>query len=135
MSASSNKVTKRVRIDPAVLERARALLGTTTDSDTIEQALDLIAFKHEAIVGVQKGAGQRLWTDVFGDESPPVRTTQGEAVDASSLDAASPHDASRGVGLGILKHFGAISSDDADAMLRAIREGCERVDNVDEPHW
>ena len=32
------------------------------------------------------------------------------------------------VGLGILKHAGSISAHEADAMLQAIEDRCERVD-------
>jgi len=102
---SVRKVRKSVRIDPVVLARARALLGTTTDSETIAQALDLVVFKHEVSEGVRAVAGKNLWSDVFGDETARSRT-----------------------GHGILAHAGTIPSEDLRQMEQAIEEGCERVD-------
>jgi hypothetical protein len=109
MSAPPNKVRRTVRIDPAVLARARDLLGTRTDADTIEQALDLVAFKHEVIEGIRAVAGENLWTDVFGDEGPADRP-----------------------GHGILALAGAIPPEDLRRMEQAIEAGCERVD---ESEW
>lgn len=99
------KIRKSIRIDPAVLERARVLLGTTTDSATIEQALDLVAFKHEAIEGVRSIGGKNFLTDVFDNGPADSRT-----------------------GHGILAHAGTISPEDLRQMEQAIEEGCERVD-------
>lgn len=109
MTAPPKKIRKSVLIDPVVLARARQLLGTTTDSETIEQALDLVAFKHEAIGGISAAAGQHLWTDVFGDAEPMRRP-----------------------GHEILELAGSISPEDLRLMERAIEEGCERVD---ESEW
>lgn len=38
-------------------------------------------------------------------------------------------------GHSILKLFGSISPEDAEAMSRAIEEGCERVDDEEPPHF
>ena len=58
---------------------------------------------------------------VVGEEPSPTLTPR--------------HAEPRGIGLGILKHAGSIPALEADAMLRAIEEGCERVDNVDASEW
>ena len=65
---ASGRVRKNYRLDPQLIARAQAALGTATETETIEQALDLAAFKREAIAGVERGAGARLWVDVFGDD-------------------------------------------------------------------
>lgn len=64
----SGRVRKHFRLDPARIAAAQAALGTTTETETIERALDLAAFQRDAIAGVERGAGARLWVDVFGDE-------------------------------------------------------------------
>lgn len=105
MRTPAKKIRKSIRVDPGVLDRARMLLGTTTDSETIEQALDLVAFKHEVIAGVRAVAGKNLWTDVFVDGT--VRSSTGR---------------------GILAHAGTIPPEDLRQMEQAIEEGCEQVD-------
>lgn len=109
MTARTNKVRKSVRLDPAVLARARELLGTTTDSETVEQALDLVAFRHEVIAGIDAIAGKGMIVDVFGETEPPLRP--GHHIPALA---------------------GAISSEDLRRMEQAIEEGCERID---ESEW
>ncbi|GJG88155.1 hypothetical protein tb265_33360 [Gemmatimonadetes bacterium T265] len=105
MTTPVGKVRKSVRIDPAVLDRARAILGTTTDSETIEHALDLVAFKREVIAGIHAVAGKNLWTDVFGDGTARSST-----------------------GHGIVALAGTIPPEDLRRMEQAVEEGCERVD-------
>lgn len=92
--ASSGRVRKNYRLRPDVLARAQAALGTKNETETIEQALRIVA----------------------GEACPTAR-------DDFSVRAATGH--------GILKLFGSIPPHDADAMLRAIEEGCERIH--DEP--
>jgi hypothetical protein len=62
------RVRKNLRLSQAKLNRARRLLGTTTETETVEQALDLVAFRHEVIKGVQRMAGSNAVRDVFDDE-------------------------------------------------------------------
>lgn len=64
---TSNRVRKNYRLDPALIDRARQILGTKTETETIEQALDMVAFRKEVIDGVERGAGAGLWVDVFQD--------------------------------------------------------------------
>lgn len=62
------KVRKNVRLDQEKLDRAREILGTRTETETIEQALDLIAFQREVRDGLRSVAGQRLFRDIPGDD-------------------------------------------------------------------
>jgi len=55
----ARKVRKNLRLTQAKLDRARDLLGTETETETVEQALDLVAFREEVISGVQRLAGSR----------------------------------------------------------------------------
>lgn len=53
------KVRKNLRLTQAKLDRARRVLGTDTETETVEQALDLVAFRDEVIAGVRRVAGSR----------------------------------------------------------------------------
>jgi Arc/MetJ family transcription regulator len=59
---------KRIRIDQAKIDRAMQLLGTRTEAETIEAALDLVVFGTTLAEGVRamKGAGL---VDVFAADS------------------------------------------------------------------
>ena len=59
MATTSRKLRKTVRLSQDKLTRAQRLLGATTETDTIEQALDLVAFRHEVTTGVRRLAGTR----------------------------------------------------------------------------
>ncbi len=54
------KVRKEFWLDPKALRRAQALLGTATERETVERALDLVAFGAELRDGVSALAGLRL---------------------------------------------------------------------------
>ena len=54
------KVRKEFWLDPRALRRAQALLGTETERDTVELALDLVAFRQELLAGVQALDGLKL---------------------------------------------------------------------------
>jgi hypothetical protein len=53
-------VRKEFWLDPKALRRAQAVLGTTTERDTVEQALDIVAFRAEVQTGIAALAGLRL---------------------------------------------------------------------------
>jgi len=65
--AEATKV-KRYRIDQAKIDRAMQLLGTRTEAETIEAALDLVAFGPTLAEGIRamKGAGL---VDIFAVDS------------------------------------------------------------------
>ena len=54
------KVRKEFWLDPRTLRRAQTLLGTETERDTVELALDLVAFRQELLTGVQALGGLKL---------------------------------------------------------------------------
>lgn len=68
MKGRSPIVRKNLRIDQAKLNRAKRILGTRTETETVEQALDLVAFRQEAIEGVLRMAGSGSFRDVLGEE-------------------------------------------------------------------
>ena len=69
MATKTRRVRKNYRLTQAKLDRARKLLGTDTETETIEQALDLVAFREEVLAGVRRLAGSRSMRDVFRDDA------------------------------------------------------------------
>jgi hypothetical protein len=67
--ADSNDVVtrKNYRLRQANIDRAREILGTKTETETIEQALELVAFGDRLLAGIDRMRGKRL-TDVFAEE-------------------------------------------------------------------
>jgi len=66
MPATTRRVRKNLRLDQAKLDRARRILGTATETETVEQALDLVAFRQEVTAGVRRLAGSKTLRDPFG---------------------------------------------------------------------
>jgi hypothetical protein len=67
MATKARKVRKNLRLTQAKVDRAQRILGTDTETETVEQALDLVAFRHEVIAGVRRLAGSRSLRDVVRD--------------------------------------------------------------------
>lgn len=59
---------KNYRLRQSKIDRAREILGTKTETETIEQALDMIALRDRLVAGVRSMRGAGL-VDVFADES------------------------------------------------------------------
>jgi hypothetical protein len=53
-------VRKEFWLDPKALRRAQALLGTATERETVERALDIVAFRAELQEGVAALGGMEL---------------------------------------------------------------------------
>ena len=47
------KVRKEFWLDPAVLAEAQAFLGTASERETVEVALDLVVFRRELVAGTR----------------------------------------------------------------------------------
>ncbi len=58
---------KNFRLHQSKIDRARKILGTATETETVEQALDLVAFGERLLSGVDRMRGKNL-VDVFADE-------------------------------------------------------------------
>lgn len=54
------KVRKEFWLSPKLLKEAQELLGTATERETVEVALDLVAFRRELVVASQALAGLKL---------------------------------------------------------------------------
>jgi hypothetical protein len=57
---------KNYRLHQSKIDRARRILGTTTETETIERALELVAFGEELREGVDAMRGMDL-VDVFAE--------------------------------------------------------------------
>jgi hypothetical protein len=58
---------KNIRLHQWKIDAARDALGTSTETETIEAALDLVVFRSELAAGIRAMRGAAL-TDVFGQE-------------------------------------------------------------------
>jgi hypothetical protein len=67
MAEKAGKVRKNLRLTQAKINRAQRILGTATETETIEEALDLVAFRQEVLEGVRRAAGARAMRDVLRD--------------------------------------------------------------------
>jgi hypothetical protein len=67
MATRARKVRKNLRLTQEKVDRARRILGTDTETETIEQALDLVAFRQEVVHGVRRLAGSGSLQDVMRD--------------------------------------------------------------------
>ena len=54
------KVRKEFWLDPEILQRAQKILGTATERETVEVALDMIAFRRELLDGTRALAGLEI---------------------------------------------------------------------------
>lgn len=59
------QVRKVLWLNPETLRRAQAILGTATERETVEMALDVIVFRQEIFDGIQVLSGLRF--DPIGD--------------------------------------------------------------------
>jgi hypothetical protein len=69
-----------MRISQDKLDHARMVLGTRTDAETVDAALDLIAFRNEVLKGVRRIAGSNSMRDIYAEGGcdsdrvvPPLR--------------------------------------------------------------
>lgn len=67
--AKSGVVRKNLRLTQTKIDRAKKILGTSTETETIEEALDLVAFRQEVTAGIERISGSRATRDLSEDES------------------------------------------------------------------
>lgn len=61
LAPRSRKVRKNLRLTQSKLDQARKILGAESETDAVEQALDLVAFRDEVLAGVRRlSGGHRL---------------------------------------------------------------------------
>lgn len=59
-ASRKGKVRKEFWLDPKALREAQKLLGAESERETVELALDLVAFRHEVVSGLAALDGLRL---------------------------------------------------------------------------
>lgn len=59
---------KNLRLSQSKIDEAREALGTATETETIEAALDLVVFRKELVEGIRAMRGTAL-EDVFGADA------------------------------------------------------------------
>jgi len=59
-AAHEGKVRKEFWLDPQLLAKAQAALGAATERETVELALDLVAFRGELLAGAKALRGLPL---------------------------------------------------------------------------
>ena len=59
---------KNLRLTQSKIDEAREILGTATETETIEAALDLVVFRKELVEGIRAMRGAKL-EDVFGADA------------------------------------------------------------------
>ena len=60
LAGRGSRVRKVLRVDRELLARARRCLGSKSDQETVELALDLVVFPRELVAGVRALRGMRL---------------------------------------------------------------------------
>ena len=58
--ARGTKVPRTFRLTPEKLSAAQVILGTSTATETIETALDMVVFRKELVVGTRALFGLRI---------------------------------------------------------------------------
>ncbi len=53
----AGKIRKEFWLDPKALRRAQTILGTASERETVEAALDLVAFRRELLDGTKALSG------------------------------------------------------------------------------
>jgi len=64
MRKDSTIVRKNLRLSQKKLNRAKRILGTSTETETVDRALDLVAFREEVVEGVERLAGTKIVEDL-----------------------------------------------------------------------
>lgn len=72
---SETIVRKNMDMDARKLEAARRILGTATDTETVDQALDLVVYRAEVMDALDRLAAAGGLVEVFPDNvsAPPAR--------------------------------------------------------------
>jgi type VI protein secretion system component VasK len=61
-------VRKNMRLRQELIDQARKILGTHTETETVEQALELVAFRKEVSSGIRCISGTGGVRDIYAEE-------------------------------------------------------------------
>jgi Arc/MetJ family transcription regulator len=59
-------VRKNMRLRQDLIDRAKRVLGTKTETETVERALELVTFRQEVMEGIERIAGTGGVEDIYG---------------------------------------------------------------------
>jgi hypothetical protein len=62
---------KNVNVDQTKLDRVRELLGSSTETEAIDQALSMLLFREELVAGIVDIAGTGGVASAFEDDQEP----------------------------------------------------------------
>ena len=62
---------KNVNIDQTKLDRVRELLGSSSETEAIDQALDILLFREELLAGIGALGGRGGVVDAFDGDAEP----------------------------------------------------------------
>jgi hypothetical protein len=63
---------KNFRLHQSKIDAAKKILGTKTETETVEMALDLVTFGEQLSAGIRSMRGVE-WVDVFADDPTEQR--------------------------------------------------------------
>ncbi len=69
MARTEKVVRKNMRLRQDLIDRAKRILGTRTETETVERALEMVAFREEVVEGIETVAGSNAVEDVFQGNS------------------------------------------------------------------
>ena len=69
MPQDAKVVRKNMRLHQDLIDRARRVLGTKTETETVEQALELVTFRKEVAEGIHRIAGSGSLRDIYAEEA------------------------------------------------------------------
>ncbi len=67
----SETIRKNMRLNQELIDRAKRVLGTRTETETVERALELVAFREEVLSGLRWLAGSGALRGPYGDDDGP----------------------------------------------------------------
>jgi Arc/MetJ family transcription regulator len=67
MPGTKKVVRKNMRLRQDLIDRAKRILGTSTETETVEQALELVAFRKEVSEGIRKIGGSGSIRDIYAE--------------------------------------------------------------------
>ena len=74
------RVRKNYWLDPELVEQAKAALGTTTETETVAEALRRVAKGEELVRALAEGRGAYpTWADPYHDDAHRPRSSNREA--------------------------------------------------------
>jgi len=67
MPEDTKVVRKNMRLRQDLIDRARRVLGTRTETETVEQALELVTFRKEVAEGIRQIAASGSLQDIYSE--------------------------------------------------------------------